>query len=254
MTIWEKSFTKHAALITKHDNVHDFIDAISESDAYKDYMRKYAGSYAEQLYTTFKYHGYSTNALLWGDCTSIKEVISAVTLCGKNTNGLYSEEAIAMRGERWIYASGLNSDAIMFGNVGGEYGVHIRKADNSFFCFSQYGGVNWSTYIEPSKKFMQDLDIKTPFDAAKDWHIEFVQRGNGTTLVMAKREFYSQWLAILDTEKLIVDIRAMIPADQLAEWDAARLKEKRVKDCVDKEFNTVDLVTLNELNAPIKER
>lgn len=250
--VWETTFDKHGDLIATCDTLDDFIAAIPERDAYKDHMRKYAGDYSRNWFLTFKLHGYSPKALEFPRVTSINEMLHDYDNIRSDTgNGMFQDEAVRAKGDRiFVSSSRMKSDAAPFGYIGKYY---IKVRDDEFFCFGHYAGHSYATYAKPSRLITDAFGVE-PGDyhhaALKIGSFEFVERGDGTTLVTARSEYSSYWLAILNTDQLAADMRENISVEFKARWDAQKAQEARAASCVD--GKTVDFDKAKRLGVEIR--
>jgi hypothetical protein len=237
-----KLFDKHAAEFAAAATMAEFIEAIPVTDAYKDFLRRYADADAWGLlsFRTHKAQGFVSKPLFFPEAKTFADLFETVQLLDYSMGGSPGNRDNGLMFVSSSYTSGVS----YFGQVAGKLYIKVRR-DDRFWCFGVNPKRSVCTYAKARRDVIKCLDNTM---VTGSWYsIEIVKRDDGKLLVVGRDEIGSRWLALLPgTESMI----QMLPsADQaaIAEWQAY---DESVKALVTGE--TVDFDRAKELGVEIR--
>lgn len=264
--LFHEMFCKYPELTKESTNLVEFINALPVSEAMRDHMRKYeTDDYNDRWFRTFKAHGYGARALVFPEVKAIGELFESIRLVDISIgNGKYKEDGIrdaGTRGEAFI--SSTRSKAFPFGQVG--FRTAIREdaqTPGKLFCYSLRGrGKTLGSYARPTPALQANLigsfshNLMREMEFSCTYSFEAVERNDGSTLIVARWHIGETWLAIVNTEQLAIDVRAMIPAAEMAQYNAQIAAGELARSCVDADTGMIDKARAESLGIEVfKER
>jgi len=227
----------------------EFINAIPITDRLRKYLHGQDRDYNQRWFLTFKHHGFSSKPLLFPNVTNINELFDDAKLLDTNIgNQMYKDESVRAKGVGYIFASGNSAGEnanIPFGHLGGRYYIKVDK-ENNFFCFGQGGEFkHLATFVAANDKLRTALGVYDKFDFSMEHSsFEFIkQQGCTKILIIARREYGSEWIAKVDT----ADFSEMIGVDSMNKWDEYKSHCMKIRAMVD--GKDVDIFAAKELGV-----